>query len=46
MVHGRRGSRSQGLPQLDPTRQMQLVWDAMCKYIEEVRRDEVSGLLG
>jgi len=27
---------SQGLPQLDPTRQMQLVWDAMCKYIEEV----------
>jgi hypothetical protein len=27
---------SQGLPQLDPTRQMLLVWDAMCAYIQEV----------
>merc|ERR1719421_1066460 len=27
---------TQGLPQLDPSRQMMLVWDGMCAYVQEV----------
>lgn len=27
---------TQGLPQLDPSRQMLLIWDGMCAYVEEI----------
>jgi len=27
---------TQGLPQLDPSRQMMLIWDGMCTYVQEV----------
>lgn len=27
---------TQGLPQLDPSRQMLLIWDGMCAYVQEV----------